>query len=156
METLAALEASGFSIWLKESASIWAYPTVLTLHTVGLALLVGANWALDLRLLGFADGIPLAMLAKSFRVMWLGFWVNAVSGAMLFAADATTKGATTLFVSKLGLVMLGVVLIILTKRIVYGRAATAPSTGRAAKALAAASLIVWVVAIAAGRLMAYV
>jgi hypothetical protein len=155
MDMLAALEASTFSIWLKESASIWAYPTVLTLHTVGLALLVGANWALDLRLLGFADAIPLAMLAQSFRVMWLGFWVNAVSGAMLFAADATTKGATTLFVSKLGLVTVGVVLIILTKRAVYQGATEAPSTGRGAKALAAASLVVWVVAIAAGRLMAY-
>ena len=48
MEYLAALEGSAFSTWLRESTSIWAYPTVLTLHTVGLAVLVGANWALDL------------------------------------------------------------------------------------------------------------
>jgi hypothetical protein len=74
---------------------------------------------------------------------------------MLFAADATTKGATTLFMSKLGLVAAGVILIILTKRTVYGRAEAGPSTGPAAKALAAASLVVWIVAIAAGRLMAY-
>jgi hypothetical protein len=123
---------------------------------VGLALLVGANWALDLRVLGFAPGIPLSMLAKSFRVMWIGFWLNAVSGAMLFAADATTKGATKLFVGKLGLVMVGVALVIWTKRAVYPRGdEDEPSPGTLAKTLAAASFAVWIVAIAAGRLMAY-
>ena len=49
---LTAVENSAFSTWLRESNSIWAYPTVLTLHTIGLALLVGANAALDLRVLG--------------------------------------------------------------------------------------------------------
>src|SRR5262245_60935454 len=38
--------------------------TVLTLHTVGLALLVGANWAFDLRVLGVGDQIELAAMAK--------------------------------------------------------------------------------------------
>jgi hypothetical protein len=156
MDLLAALEATAFSSWLREASTIWAYPTVLTLHTVGLALLVGANWALDLRVLGFAREIPLAMLTRSFRVMWIGFWLNAVSGVMLFAADATTKGATRLFVAKLGLVAAGVVVIVLMKRSIYGNGDRAPSAGPAARALAAVSLVVWIVAIAAGRLMAYV
>src|SRR5262245_36440831 len=156
METLAALEASAFSSWLRESSTIWAYPSVLTLHTIGLALLVGANWALDLRLLGFARAIPLTMMAGSFRVMWIGFWLNAVSGVMLFAADATTKGATRLFVAKLALVAVGVVLIMVLKRTVYPYGAEPARIGGRARALAAASLLAWVVAIAAGRLMAYV
>ena len=50
MEFLSTLESSGFSTWLRESNSIWGYPMILTLHTVGLALLVGANTVLDLRL----------------------------------------------------------------------------------------------------------
>jgi uncharacterized protein DUF6644 len=156
MDLLAALEGTAFSSWLREASTIWAYPTVLTLHTVGLALLVGANWALDLRLLGFASDIPLTMLARSFRVMWVGFWLNAISGVMLFAADATTKGATRLFVAKLGLVAAGVVVIVLMKRSIYGDADRAPSAGPAARVLAVVSLVVWIVAIAAGRLMAYV
>ena len=41
MELLASLENSGFGIWLRESPSIWAYPAVLTLHTLGLGVLVG-------------------------------------------------------------------------------------------------------------------
>ena len=46
---------------MGESPSVWAFPTVLTLHTTGLAVLVGASWLLDLRLLGISNrNIPLS------------------------------------------------------------------------------------------------
>jgi len=154
MDILTTLEASAFSTWLRESSTMWAYPAVLTLHTVGLAVLVGASWAVDLRVLGFAEGIPLAALARAFPVMWIGFWVNAISGAMLFAADATTKGTTLLFMSKLGLVVVGVVTIVMIRRTVYGHGE--PRLGTAARALAVTSLVVWIAAIATGRWMAYI
>jgi hypothetical protein len=155
MELLGALEQSAFSTWLRESPSIWAYPAVLTLHTVGLAVLVGANWVLDLRLLGLAGGIPLASLERSFRVMWIGFWINAISGVLLFAADATTKGVTTIFMWKLVLIGVAVVVIVSTRRVVYGRGVEQASITAGAKALAVISLVVWTAAILAGRLMAY-
>jgi len=149
------LESSSLSTWLRESNTIWAYPMVLTLHTVGLALLVGANTTLDLRLLGFGRRIPLAVMEQSFRVMWIGFWINAVSGALLFAADATTKGSTRLFVMKLGLVAVGVMVIIAIRRVAFGKDAGAVPVSGLAKGLAALSLVIWVAAITAGRLMAY-
>jgi len=155
MDMLSALENSGFSEWLKGSPSIWAYPTVITLHTLGLGVLVGANWALDLRLLGAAPGIPLPAMVKLFRPMWIGFWINSVTGVMLFAGDATTKGTTWLFMGKLALVVVGVVIIVLTRRSVYGRGVETPQVSGQARALAVASLVVWVAAIAAGRYMAY-
>jgi len=155
MDMLSALENSGFSTWLLGSPSIWAYPTVLTLHTLGLGMLVGANWALDLRLLGVAPGIPLQAMEKLFRLMWIGFWINTVSGVMLFAGEATTKGTTWLFMVKLALVAVGVVIIVFTRRSVYGRGVETPQVGGRARALAVASLVVWVAAIAAGRYMAY-
>ena len=43
MEWLMALQGSMCTTWVRESNSIWAYPTVLTLHTVGFGILVGAN-----------------------------------------------------------------------------------------------------------------
>ena len=153
MEILTSLEQSGAATWLRESPSLWGYPTILTLHTLGLAVLVGASWALDLRLLGVARQIPLPALEKSFRVMWIGFWVNTLSGVALFAADATTKGTTGVFMWKLGLIAAGVAVILLLKRLVYGGGV--PVVGRAARALAALSLAIWVVAIALGRWMAY-
>jgi hypothetical protein len=156
MEMLAALEASPFSTWLRESPSIWAYPTVLTLHTVGLAVLVGANWMVDLRVLGFAPAIPASMLSRAFPAMWAGFWLNAVTGALLFAGDPTTKGTTAVFMWKLVLVGLGVVLMIALKRKLYGRDLGPQGAGVWLKAIAVASLLIWVAAIATGRWMAYV
>lgn len=155
-EMLAALEASEFSTWLRESPSIWAYPTILTLHTVGLGVLVGANWMVDLRVLGFARAIPVSVLSRAFPMMWAGFWLNALTGALLFAGDPTTKGTTAVFMWKLVIVAIGVVLMIALKRKLYGREIDAGSASPGVQALAATSLVLWIAAIAAGRWMAYV
>jgi hypothetical protein len=155
MELLQALEGSAFSTWLRESPSIWAYPTVLTLHTVGLGVLVGASWLVDLRVLGFARAIPATTLSKAFPAMWAGFWLNATTGALLLAGDPM-KGTTSVFLWKLGMVAAGVVLMIALRRRLAGEGAAADAAGRGVKAMAASSLVLWIAAIAAGRWMAYV
>jgi hypothetical protein len=152
---LAAVENSALSTWLRESNSIWAYPTVLTLHTLGLALLVGANAALDLRVLGVGKAMALADLRPLVRWMWIGFWVNALSGLVLLGADATTKAAAPMFLLKLALVAVGVVVLKALDRQIYGSTAVPGAVTPAARSLAVASLAIWFVAIAAGRLMAY-
>ena len=155
MELLAAIESTAFASWLRESPSIWAYPTILTLHTVGLALLVGPSWALDLRLLGAAPAIPLRALERTFPVMWTGFWINGVSGLLLFMTEATTKGATPLFATKLALIVVAVVTLMALRRVVYRRDAE-PVIGPAARGLAIVSILLWIAAIGTGRWMAYV
>jgi hypothetical protein len=119
-------------------------------------VLVGASVVLDLRLLGFAPRMPLDPLQRLFPIMWIGFWVNAVSGIALFIADATTKGTTTIFMSKLVIVVLSVVLLFRIKRDVYGHGLVAPCTSPLVRMMAAASLVLWVAAIVTGRYMAYV
>jgi hypothetical protein len=156
IEMLAALQASPMSTWVREASTIWAYPTILTLHTIGLGVLVGVNAAVDLRVLGFGARIPLEPMEKFFPAMWAGFWVNAVTGVLLFSADPIEKGTTVLFMVKLGLVVAGVVLMVALRRAVYRKANHRPlSVSGPAKAFAAASLCVWVIATAAGRMMAY-
>lgn len=156
MELLASLEGSGFGTWLRESGSIWAYPAVLTLHTMGLGVLVGASAVLDLRLLGCAPRIPLASLERLYPIMWAGFWVNAITGAALFVADATTKGTTRVFMAKLVIIVFAVGVLIRMKTTVYGGAVVNNEAGTGTRALAVASLLLWVAAIATGRYMAYV
>lgn len=154
-EWLTALESTGFATWLRESGSIWAYPTVLTLHTTGMGVLVGANWVFDLRLLGVGSGLSLAPLQRLFRVMWIGFWVNFVTGVMLFAADASTKGTTNVFFIKLALIVAAVIVAVLMKRSVYGHGDTPTAVPPAARVFAVLSILLWLGAITAGRLMAY-
>jgi len=156
MDLLASLESTHFASWLRESASIWGYPTVLTLHTLGMGVLVGAITVVDVRLLGAAPGIPLEPLRRLFPIMWAGFWINAISGVALFAADATTKGTTTVFLSKLVIIVIAVVVLMSIKRKVYGDGRAAGKTTLTVRALAAASLVLWLAAIVTGRYMAYV
>lgn len=153
---LAALEGSAFSKWLLGSNSIWAYPTVLTLHTFGMMVLVGANAMVDIRLLGFGRGIPLGSMRTLFRVVWAGVILNAVTGSMLFVADATKRGTSTIFMVKLLLIVVGVATIVMIRRDVYDNGAEPVTVSGTAKLLAISSLLAWSAAITAGRLLAYV
>jgi hypothetical protein len=154
-EFLTSMEASSFSTWLRESPSIWAYPAVLTLHTVGLGVLVGANWMVDLRVLGFARALPMSLFERAFPIMWAGFWLNAATGVLLFVADPT-KATTTIFAWKLGIIAVSVMALMSLKRKLYGAPVHMDHATGAVKAIAVVSILLWVAAIATGRLMAYV
>jgi hypothetical protein len=155
MEFLNSLGASPFSTWLRESPSIWAYPAVLTLHTVGLGILVGANWMVDLRVLGFAPALPMSLFERAFPIMWSGFWLNAATGVLLFVADPT-KATTTIFMWKLAIIAAAVMLLMTLKRKVYGEPVHMDNATGTVKAIAVVSIVLWVAAIATGRWMAYV
>jgi hypothetical protein len=153
---LSSLDQSAFSTWLLSSNSIWAYPTVLTLHTFGMMVLVGSALMIDLRLLGFARGVPVSSLERLFRVMWGAFWLNLVTGTMLFIADASKRGTQPLFLLKLMLVATGIATIVLIRRRVFDGTNEPLTISGPAKRLAFASLLVWSAAVTAGRLLAYV
>src|SRR4029453_3222142 len=137
----------------RGSHSIWGYPTILFLHTLGLAILVGLTTAIDFRVLGFAEHVPLAPIDRFFRFVWLGFWINAVSGIFLLMITPT-KAQNPVFFVKMALIVVGVVDMWALRRQVFGRSAgTAASVF--GKMLAVTSLVVWAAAITAGRLMAY-
>lgn len=151
VEFFRALENTQFSIWIRESGSIWAYPIVLSLHTIGLGMLVGFNWVVDFRLLGFAsDAIPLKSMERFFPWMWWGFWINAASGLVLTFADAATKLTSWVFGVKMVLIALAVAVLVQLRRRVFVQGT---SDG---KALAVVSIGLWVSATLMGRLMAYI
>jgi hypothetical protein len=153
---LQAIEASAFSSWLRESESPFAFYFVLLFHTFGLALLVGANTVLDLRLLGVAREIPLAPLKRLFPIMWLGFIINAVSGALLLYAYPTKALTNPVFYVKLTVIGFAVWVLTLIKKRVFGDPGLDEKAMIARGAsLARWSLVLWIGAISAGRLLAY-
>jgi len=148
---LDSLQNSTFSQWVVGSDSIWAYPMILTMHTVGLGIVVGSAAILDLRLLGIGPGIPLSEMRRVLPLFWLGFFINLVSGLVLFVSEAADKAAQPVFLVKLLLVAIGVVV---TSRITNVAFDVAAPPARV-RGLAKVSLFVWAGAIVAGRLMAY-
>lgn len=143
-------ETSGFFIWLRESTSIWAYPTVFFLHTIGLVFTAGVSIVIDARLLGAAHDLPVAPLARYFRALWFGFWLTVASGVIMLLSDLQTRLGNQLFPVKMLFVAGAVVLLAVLRRRIAA-ANVSPLT----RVLAALSLACWLGAIAAGRFMAY-
>jgi hypothetical protein len=152
-----AIENSAYAIWVRESPSIFAYTTVLSLHAMGLAIIVGINTLIALRLLGFVPAIPLAPLRKLFPWMYVGFTINAFSGLSLLAANLRGDLANTMFPIKLVLIALAMINLELTRARVFDHPTGLPATElpQHARTFAVVSIVLWGLAIVTGRLTAY-
>ncbi len=156
MSFLAWLQSSPLAVWVVEAPTIWAYPTILMLHTLGLALTVGSSVVLALSALGFAPRLPFSALRRLGVPFWVGFAMNTASGLLLFIASAELNGTRALFYLKLGLIAAGVVVYSRLRRLVFTDAAMSHGIlPPAARRLAVLSLALWLGAITSGRLMAY-
>ena len=156
MEFAQQLQQTALARWIGESGALYGYPLLLFLHTLGLASIAGLNAGISLRILGVAPGLTLAPMVRCYPMMWLAFAITVVSGLGLLIQDAVTKLGQPVFYVKLLLVALGVVNMQIMKTRVFGD----PNLDRApfsstARMLAVTSLLLWIGATIAGRLIAY-
>ena len=156
MGFLARLEQSGFATWARESGSLFAYPSILFLHTIGMGLVAGISALIDLRILGCADEIPLTGMRRLFPYMWAGFYLNALTGIVLFILDATTKAINPVFYTKMAFIAVAVVLCVIQGRHFRDPILDKLPVDTNGKMIAFASIVCWMAAITAGRLLAYV
>lgn len=159
---------SGFLEWLEAlPPSEWVatsevgYPLMLSIHSIGMSAVVGILLMLDARVLGFAPGIPIAAFRKYMPYAWIGFFLNLVSGVLLFNATAHRLLENWPFLSKMGCICLaGLVSWRLWANLkAEGLSASPDSTAvvsNASKMLAVSSIVLWVLAIMFGRLIAYI
>ncbi len=155
-EFLESIQYSEFGLWVAGGDTIFAYPTILALHTLGLGIVVGMSAMIDCRVLGVARSVPLVDLDRLFRVMWWGFALNATTGVVLFIAAAADKAYQEIFYVKLAFIVLALVTATRIRRTVFGGTTDLDQPmPRNAKVLAVASLFLWMGAIVTGRLMAY-
>jgi hypothetical protein len=153
---LSTIERTSLSTWLRDTPSLFGFYFVLTIHTFGLAMLVGPNAVIDLRLLGVAGDTPLGPMRKWFSIMWLGFAVNAVSGLLLLYAYPTQALTNPVFYFKISFIALAVWTLTKLRKDVFGDASLSePAAMKRGKRLAIWSLVLWFGAISAGRLLAY-
>jgi hypothetical protein len=158
---LGALEASGLGQAMRQW--LWLYPTVETVHIVGIALLFGSIAVLDLRLLGFSRSIPVKRLAKHV-LPWTAasFLLIVPSGLMMFTAHASDFISSSVFVTKMCLILAAGLNAALFHTIVFPSVEVWDSEEMrklppppSARISAAVSLLVWISVIACGRLLAY-
>ena len=151
------LENLPLANWVRSSPSLFAYSTVLSAHGIGLAMVVGVNTIIALRLLGVAREIPLAGLRRLYGIVWIGFFINLGSGLLLFIAEAHTMVAMVAFWGKMLFVAIGMVVAELLKRLYFKDFASVQAgvVTRVGRNLAITSLACWYLALIFGRLTAY-
>lgn len=158
---LGALEASGLGQAMRQW--LWLYPSVETVHIVGIGLLFGSIAVLDLRLLGLSRSIPVKRLAAHVLPWTAGSFLLIVpSGLLMFTAHASEFIDSPVFILKMCLIMSAGLNAALFHGLVFRTADVWDSSEMrdlppppSARISAAISLLVWISVIACGRLLAY-
>ena len=149
LELLARLEETSPSIWLRESGP--AFFGSLILHSLAMAIVVGINIALALRLIGFTATFPLDNFRAFFRLHWIGVCLIIASGFALLLAYPAKALSNPLFYGKLLALSLALALFARVQRAVLGNGDYL-FTSRARGYLL---LVLWLAVIFAGRFLAY-
>ncbi len=141
--------------------SEWTFPVIQTFHILGILLFYGAIALVDLRIVGVllkerparevADGLlPIA---------WVGFAVMAISGGLLFAAQAAKIYTNMFLLAKFALILLAGLNLVVFHRFAGraiatwgGEGGTAPNYARISAGL---SFLLWTAVIVTGRFIAY-
>jgi hypothetical protein len=156
LDFLNKIEQTQFSIWVRESSSVWAFPMFLFLHTLGMSIVAGLSSMIDLVLLGLWPKTAVKPLERLYPLIWAGFWLNAITGTVLLYGDAVSKLTNLDFYVKMAFVFAGTYIVyVMRKRVFEDPLLDQGPISGSAKQLAWASLICWFGAITAGRLLAY-
>ena len=156
------LESTPLALWV--SLSFWAYPVLLSVHIIGLSIVAGIYAMRDLRCLGVVSEPPLSLFVRLHRLALAGLALNVVSGFLLFSSQATVLIESVPFLIKMVCVGLAsAIALIIHARFsaaIAGKAHVVESNALlespAIQRLSVLSLALWLSAIVAGRLIAYI
>jgi hypothetical protein len=154
--------------WLEHSAlgaftrslGVWSYGIINLVHILGITMLFGAILLLDLRLLGAWRSIPLAAISRpATTVAMTGFAVAVISGVPMLSVKSTDYIGNPFLLIKFPAIALALANVWLVHRSTAWQAHRARAlTARERHGLAAGaglSLVFWLTAITAGRMIGY-
>jgi hypothetical protein len=151
------LETSALADYIRQAPLF--FPVVEIVHITGFTVLVGSAFLFDLRLLGVSRHIPVTTLAQHL-LPWSRRSLLLVipSGILLFISQAKTLGASTVFLTKLILILAAFANAAIFHRYTFRSVAQWDHSARTPAAVKAAgilSLLLWASVITCGRLIAY-
>lgn len=152
-QALTQLQNLGFATQIRESD--WLFPTIETVHVFALVLVVGTIMTVDLRLLGLANKErPFSQVAAEMLPWtWIAFGVAALAGVLMFSSKALTYYGNIPFrVKMLCLLLAGINMAMFhrlgTRHLKIWDHGPPP---RGARFAGGASLLLWMIIVAAGR-----
>lgn len=156
MELLQALHDAGFAAALRRATVF--YPFLNAFHILSIGMIVGAIGTLDLRLLGAFRAVSLSQLAPPLsRMAAIGVGLTLMTGFFLFSVQPKAYAANQAFLMKVGLAAFGILnALILHRTSAWRQALSDGPVNTGAKVQAALSLAIWIMAVIAGRWIAFV
>jgi uncharacterized membrane protein SirB2 len=155
-----ALWLSNEPVSLVIQTNFWAIPVIQTVHILAIATIFGSALMVNLRILGVGrGGHTLDATARRYLpLIWWALAVLLVSGIGLVIGEPVRELINPVFWSKMGLIVIAVVLNVLFQAVVRRRMAgwEVASGGAIGVRVSAAGLILlWCVIMVAGRWIAY-
>jgi hypothetical protein len=105
-ETVIAEAGLARSVGTFVTGNRWMWPTCETLHFIGLSLLLGVVFLVDLRALGVVRGVSFVSLHRLLPWAALGFGLNVVTGMLFFVGIPNQYIHNASFYWKIALVMI--------------------------------------------------
>lgn len=153
-----SIQYSPLGISIAES--LWAFPTIETVHVIALVTVFGTIVIMDLRLLGITStNVPVSRLsADTLRWTWMAFVLATITGTLMFISKASSYMVNPFFLWKMGIMALAGLNMLafhfLTYKTVadWDNAAKPPSAARLA---GIASLVMWLAIVFFGRAIGF-
>ena len=153
------LSTTYLSVFIQNHNS-WAIPTIQSIHIVGIAIVMGSVFMIDLRVLGWA-GMDQSLRQTTNRFgPWLtgSLWLMLITGVLMVVGEPVRELVTVSFWLKMFLVVVGtIVAVVFQKNLrkheqkweenILQRGTT--------KCLAVFTFLIWAGIIVLGRLIAY-
>lgn len=149
------MESTFLARFILETA--WVFPTLETLHFLGLILLIGSIYVVDLRLLGIGAIAPASAVMIFVPVSLVGFSLNLATGLMFLFADPFRYYPNLAFRLKMLAVVLAGLNAVWFKYALHPRidAANEAFPVITARTIAVISLALWTSVIVLGRMIPY-
>jgi hypothetical protein len=134
----------------------WMWPTCETLHFIGLSLLCGVVFLVDLRVLGVMKGVSYASLHRLLPWAALGFGVNIGTGMLFFVGIPGQYIHNPSFYWKIGLAVLAganaLYFTLFDQPWTLGPGEDAPLT---AKVFAVSAMVLWIAVMYCGSMLPF-
>lgn len=159
VEFLTWLEGSALGFAVR-GAGVWSYGILNLGHILGIATLFGAVLVLDLRLLGCWRRISVAQIAlPTAPLAAAGFGLAALTGVCMLSTNASEYIGNPFLLIKFPAIALGLLNVAVVSRLdVWRSLESREPTDREARQLklaGGASLVCWLTAVSAGRMIGY-
>ena len=150
------LRTSPPGVWIRHS--VWGWPVLESLHFIGMSVLIGTIGLFDLRLMGFARGVPYAALHRLIPLGIAGYTLNLLTGICFLSGTPDQYLFNLAFRVKVSCMLIaGLNVVFFYTRVFKRLEALAPDSPPpvGARLAGLVSLTMWIGVMSAGRLLTF-